>query len=91
MSALLSARRRRLESPRSPTGTPPLVWTTPPGLQGRTGARGEVTRERGAEATLRHLALVLEIDGDPLRGVHPETAALYARLSGRTPQVSPIG
>ena len=50
-----------------------------------------MTRERGAEATLRHLALVLEIDGDPLRGVHPETAALYARLSGRTPQVSPIG
>jgi DNA-binding SARP family transcriptional activator len=44
----------------------------------------------GVEATLRHLALVLEIDGDPLRGVHPETAALYARLSGHTPQVSPV-
>jgi DNA-binding SARP family transcriptional activator len=45
----------------------------------------------GVEATLRHLALVLEIDGDPLRGVHPETAALYTRLSGRTPQISPVG
>jgi DNA-binding SARP family transcriptional activator len=34
------------------------------------------------ESVLSHLALVLEIDGDPLRGVHPETAALYQRLSG---------
>lgn len=42
---------------------------------------------RGAvEAILQNLALVLEIDGDPLRGVHPETAALYARLSGRLVQ-----
>jgi hypothetical protein len=40
---------------------------------------------------LRHLALVLEIDGDPLRGVHPETAALYARLSGRPAQISYVG
>jgi DNA-binding SARP family transcriptional activator len=48
--------------------------------------------DRGAvEATLRHLALVLEIDGDPLRGVHPETAALYARLSGRPAQMSSVG
>ncbi len=38
----------------------------------------------GVEATLRHLALVLEIDGDPLRAVHPETARLYERLLGRT-------
>ncbi|HXZ83763.1 MAG TPA: bacterial transcriptional activator domain-containing protein [Acidimicrobiales bacterium] len=45
----------------------------------------------GVEATLRHLALVLEIDGDPLRGVHPETAALYARLSGRSAQMSSVG
>jgi DNA-binding SARP family transcriptional activator len=45
----------------------------------------------GVEASLRHLALVLEIDGDPLRGVHPETAALYARLSGRAPQMSRLG
>lgn len=37
----------------------------------------------GVEATLRHLALVLEIDGDPLRVVHPETARLYERLLGR--------
>jgi DNA-binding SARP family transcriptional activator len=39
----------------------------------------------GVEATLRHLALVLEIDGDPLRAVHPETARLYERLLGRPP------
>ncbi len=45
----------------------------------------------GVEATLRHLALVLEIDGDPLRSVHPETAALYARLSGRAPLMSRLG
>ncbi|HUY30846.1 MAG TPA: bacterial transcriptional activator domain-containing protein [Acidimicrobiales bacterium] len=37
----------------------------------------------GVDATLRHLALVLEVDGDPLRHVHPETAALYEQLSGR--------
>jgi hypothetical protein len=35
------------------------------------------------EATLRHLALALDIDGDPLKGVHPETARLYGQLSGR--------
>jgi DNA-binding SARP family transcriptional activator len=45
----------------------------------------------GVEATLRHLALILEIDGDPLRGVHPETAALYARLSGHPARMSPVG
>lgn len=37
----------------------------------------------GVETAMRTLALVLEIDGDPLQGVHPETAALYARLVGR--------
>ena len=37
----------------------------------------------GVDATLRHLALVLEIEGDPLRHVHPETAALYEQLGGR--------
>ena len=42
----------------------------------------------GVEATLRHLALVLEIDGDPLGRVHPETARLYNRLSGRCEVVS---
>lgn len=35
----------------------------------------------GIDAALRHLALVLEIDGDPLKGVHPQTAALYGRLA----------
>ncbi|HVB05765.1 MAG TPA: bacterial transcriptional activator domain-containing protein [Acidimicrobiales bacterium] len=34
------------------------------------------------DGVLRQLALVLEIDGDPLAAVHPETAALYAELSG---------
>jgi hypothetical protein len=29
---------------------------------------------------LKALALALEIPGDPLRGVHPATAALYQRL-----------
>jgi DNA-binding SARP family transcriptional activator len=37
----------------------------------------------GVEAVFRHLALVLEVDGDPMVGVHPETAALYARLVGQ--------
>jgi len=36
---------------------------------------------QGIDAALRHLALVLEIDGDPLKGVHPQTAALYGRLA----------
>jgi hypothetical protein len=36
---------------------------------------------QGIESALQHLALVLEIDGDPLHGVHPQTAALYARLT----------
>lgn len=35
------------------------------------------------ESTLRHLAIALEIEGDPLGGVHPETARLYGQLSGR--------
>ena len=39
----------------------------------------------GVEEILRHLALLLEVDGDPLLGVHPETAALYGQLSGRSP------
>ncbi|HLI16101.1 MAG TPA: BTAD domain-containing putative transcriptional regulator [Acidimicrobiales bacterium] len=38
----------------------------------------------GVEATLRHLALVLELDGDPLAGVHPLTAALYTDLVAGT-------
>lgn len=39
----------------------------------------------GVESTLRQLALILEIDGDPLRGVHPETAQLYGELTGSSP------
>lgn len=35
------------------------------------------------DATLRHLALALEIEGDPLGAVHPDTARLYQQLSGR--------
>jgi DNA-binding SARP family transcriptional activator len=35
----------------------------------------------GIDAVLRQLAVLLEIDGDPLRGVHPQTAALYAHLT----------
>lgn len=35
----------------------------------------------GVEATLQTLAMILEIDGDPLRGVHPKTAQLYSALT----------
>ncbi len=35
----------------------------------------------GIDAVLRQLALLLETDGDPLRVVHPATAALYADLT----------
>lgn len=42
----------------------------------------------GVESALRHLALVLEIDGDPLHAVHPQTAALYMRLAS-TPVEAP--
>ncbi len=35
----------------------------------------------GVESTLRQLALILEIDGDPLAGVHPKTAQLYGELT----------
>jgi len=38
----------------------------------------------GVEQAMRTLALVLEIEGDPLQSVHPETASLYRRLLGRT-------
>ena len=36
----------------------------------------------GVTEVFRQLALMLEIDGDPRRAVHPETAALYDRLVG---------
>ena len=32
--------------------------------------------------SLQRLARILELEGDPLRGVHPETAALYVELAG---------
>jgi len=35
----------------------------------------------GVESTLRQLALILEIDGNPLHGVHPKTAQLYGELT----------
>lgn len=35
----------------------------------------------GIEATLRTLALVLEVDGNPLEAVHPDTARLYEELT----------
>jgi DNA-binding SARP family transcriptional activator len=35
----------------------------------------------GVEETLRQLALILEIDGNPLHGVHPETKELYYKLT----------
>jgi DNA-binding SARP family transcriptional activator len=35
----------------------------------------------GVEAVLREMAQVFEIEDDPLRGVHPETAELYRRLT----------
>jgi len=35
----------------------------------------------GVEAALRALASALELEGDPLLGIHPETSALYRRLT----------
>jgi hypothetical protein len=35
------------------------------------------------DAALRSLAVALEIEGDPLFGIHPETSALYRRLTAR--------
>ena len=37
----------------------------------------------GVDAALRSLAVALEIEGDPLFGIHPETSALYRRLTAR--------
>jgi hypothetical protein len=39
----------------------------------------------GIDAALRSLALALELDGDPLLGIHPETSALYRSLTTRPP------
>ncbi len=49
-------------------------------------AAGDLGR---VEETLRHLALALEIDGDPLGRVHPETARLYRELSARSSGAAP--
>jgi DNA-binding SARP family transcriptional activator len=38
----------------------------------------------GVDAALRSLALALELEGDPLLGVHPETSALYRSLTIRS-------
>jgi DNA-binding SARP family transcriptional activator len=38
----------------------------------------------GVDAALRSLALALELEGDPLLGIHPETSALYRRLTSRS-------
>ena len=38
----------------------------------------------GVESALRSLGQALDWGGDPLDVVHPETAALYRRLTGRT-------
>lgn len=45
----------------------------------------------GVEAVLRQLAALLELDGDPLRGVHPETAELYLRLARPQPRAEAAG
>jgi len=38
----------------------------------------------GVDAALRSLAVALELEGDPLLGIHPETSALYRRLTSRS-------
>ena len=38
----------------------------------------------GVEAALRDLAHALELEGDPLLGIHPETSALYRSLTSRS-------
>jgi len=44
----------------------------------------------GIDAIYRNLVLILDIEADGTSYVHPETAALYERLSGRTPAGSDI-
>lgn len=46
-------------------------------------AADAVGNRAGVEAVFRNLVVILEIEGDTLGGVHPETAALYERLVGR--------
>jgi DNA-binding SARP family transcriptional activator len=45
----------------------------------------------GVDAVIRQLALLLESEGDPLRAVHPETAALYTRLTSRSRHAAALG
>jgi DNA-binding SARP family transcriptional activator len=37
----------------------------------------------GVDVALRSLAVALDLEGDPLLGIHPETSALYRRLTSR--------
>ena len=42
----------------------------------------------GVEAVWRNLVLLMDIDGDGITGIHPETAAMYELLSGRRSDIS---
>jgi hypothetical protein len=47
-------------------------------------AADELGNRGGVDSALRSLASALEIEGDPLLGIHPETSALYRRLTSRS-------
>jgi len=47
-------------------------------------AADELGNRGGVDAALRGLALALELEGDPLLGIHPETSALYRSLTSRS-------
>jgi len=47
-------------------------------------AADELGNRGGVDAALRSLALALELEGDPLLGIHPETSALYRSLTSRS-------
>jgi DNA-binding SARP family transcriptional activator len=47
-------------------------------------AADQLGNRGGVDAALRSLALALELEGDPLLGIHPETSALYRRLTSRS-------
>jgi DNA-binding SARP family transcriptional activator len=48
-------------------------------------AADELGNRGGVDAALRSLALALELEGDPLLGIHPKTSALYRSLTARSP------
>ncbi len=48
-------------------------------------AADELGNRGGIDAALRSLALALELEGDPLLGIHPKTSALYRSLTARSP------